>query len=78
MFALCSEPDPRRSICSTRHGCPMIKLPADENIPPRVVEYLRDRGFDVKEGTVAGAAGASDDHAMALESKERRGFHDPG
>jgi len=56
----------------------MIKLPADENIPPRVVQYLRDRGFDVKEVSGAGAAGASDDHAMALESKERRGFHDPG
>jgi hypothetical protein len=27
----------------------MIKLLADENIPPGVVGFLLDRGFDVKE-----------------------------
>ena len=39
----------------------MIKLLADENIPPDVVGFLRNRGFEVKEVSVAGTAGASDD-----------------
>jgi len=54
-----------------------IKLLADKNIPPRVAGYLRDRGFDVKEVSGVRIAGASDEQVMDLESKERRGLHDP-
>lgn len=50
----------------------MIKLLADENIPPGVVGFLRDRGFDVKEVSGAGTAGASDDQVMDLAYREQR------
>ena len=50
----------------------MIKLLADENVPPGVVGFLRDRGFDVKEVGEAGTTGASDDAVMALARKEKR------
>jgi hypothetical protein len=36
----------------------MINLLADENIPPSVVRFLRDRGLEVKELGEAGLAGA--------------------
>lgn len=50
----------------------MIKLLADENIPPAVVRFLRERGFEVKQVTGAGSAGASDDEIMLLARKEER------
>jgi predicted nuclease of predicted toxin-antitoxin system len=50
----------------------MIKLLADENIPPSVVGFLRDRGFDVKQVGGAGTAGASDDQVIGLACQEKR------
>ena len=46
----------------------MIRLLADENIPPNVVRFLRDRGIEVKEVGVAGSAGATDDEIMSEEA----------
>jgi predicted nuclease of predicted toxin-antitoxin system len=42
----------------------MIKFLADENIPFPVVEFLRERGFDVQEATEGGIHGVSDDTIM--------------
>jgi len=50
----------------------MTKLLADENIPPGVVRFLRDRGFEVKEVSGSGLSGASDDAVMLLARKEKR------
>jgi len=50
----------------------MIQLLADENIPPAVVGFLRERGFDVREVSGGEVAGASDDEIMALACKEQR------
>ena len=50
----------------------MIRLLADENIPPNVVRFLRDRGIEVKEVGVAGSTGASDDEIMRLARNEKR------
>jgi len=50
----------------------MIKLLADENIPPAVVGFFREKGFDVKEVNEGGFAGASDDEIMLLASREER------
>jgi len=49
----------------------MIQLLADENIPPAVVGFLRERGFDVREVSGGEVAGASDDEIMALACKEK-------
>jgi predicted nuclease of predicted toxin-antitoxin system len=50
----------------------MIRLLADENIPPAVVEFFRERGFDVKDVNEGGFAGASDDEIMLLACREER------
>jgi predicted nuclease of predicted toxin-antitoxin system len=50
----------------------MTKFLADENIPPAVVRFLRDRGFDVKEVREAGLPGASDDVILSLAREEGR------
>jgi len=44
----------------------------DENIPPAVGRFLRDKGFDVKDARKAGLAGASDDVIVSLAREERR------
>ena len=72
MPALRCKSDPGCRIYTIHGGCPMIRLLADENIPPNVVRFLRDRGIEVKEVGGAGSAGSSDDGIKRLARKENR------
>jgi predicted nuclease of predicted toxin-antitoxin system len=49
-----------------------MKLLADENISPRVVAYLRQRGLDVLDIKESGFNGSTDDDVMRLAFKENR------
>jgi predicted nuclease of predicted toxin-antitoxin system len=50
----------------------MTSFLVDENLPPSVGCFMRDRGFDVKEVREAGMAGASDDAIKSLAKEEGR------
>jgi len=50
----------------------MTSFLADENVPPAIVEFLRQKGFDVKEALELGIPGTPDTMIMELTRKERR------
>ena len=50
----------------------MTSFLADENVPPAIVEFLRQKGFDVKEARELGIPGTPDTMIMELTRKERR------
>jgi len=50
----------------------MIKVLADENIPPPIVEFLHQKGFDIKSLFQGGISGASDKDIMKLACQEQR------
>jgi len=50
----------------------MIKLLIDENIPPALIHFLRDRGFDLKATQGSVAPGCSDSAIMELARQEER------
>jgi predicted nuclease of predicted toxin-antitoxin system len=50
----------------------MIKLLADENIPPAVNSYLKEKGFDVKAVQEFAASGSSDSTVIGLAKQEER------
>jgi predicted nuclease of predicted toxin-antitoxin system len=50
----------------------MTKLLVDENIPPAIVAFLRNKGFDVKEVHEFAASGASDASVMELARRQKR------
>jgi len=50
----------------------MTKFLMDENIPPAVVDFLRNRGFDAKEVRQTEIHGASDDEIMQLAIQDGR------
>ena len=50
----------------------MTKFLADENISPAVIEFLRNKGFDVKAVHDAGKSGGTDDFVMDLAQREER------
>jgi len=50
----------------------MTKFLIDENIPPAVAHFLRDKGFDVKEVREAGIHGISDAEIMDLARQDGR------
>ncbi len=50
----------------------MIRLLTDENIPPVIVKYLRDKGFDVKDIHELDLHGASDSVTLDLARQEKR------
>ena len=49
-----------------------LKLLADENISPRVVTYLRQRGVNVLDVKESGLNGSTDNDLMRLAYKEHR------
>ncbi len=50
----------------------IIKVLADENIPPPIVEFFRKKGFDIKSLSQGGISGASDKDVMKLACQEQR------
>jgi predicted nuclease of predicted toxin-antitoxin system len=44
----------------------MTSFLADENVPPAIVEFLRQKGFDVKEARELGIPGTPDTMIMEL------------
>lgn len=48
----------------------MIQFLLDENIPPAVGQFLRDKGFQTKEVRDSLSPGAPDDAVMALARQE--------
>lgn len=50
----------------------MTKFLVDENIPPAIVAFLKDKGFDVKEVHELLIHGASDISIMGLARQEER------
>jgi predicted nuclease of predicted toxin-antitoxin system len=50
----------------------MSRFLIDENIPPAVARFLRNKGFDVKEVREAGIPGISDAEIMHLARQEER------
>jgi len=50
----------------------MIQFLLDENMPPVVGRFLRDKGFDVKEVRETLSRGAQDDSVIALARQELR------
>jgi len=50
----------------------MTRFLTDENIPPALAEFLRQRGFDVKEVRGIGISGISDARIIELARGEER------
>ena len=50
----------------------MIKVLADENIPPAVNDFLTEKGFDVKAVQEFVASGSADSTVIKLAKKEER------
>jgi predicted nuclease of predicted toxin-antitoxin system len=50
----------------------MIKLLTDENIPPAFVEFLRNKGFDVKDIRELEIHGVSDSLILNLARQDKR------
>lgn len=50
----------------------MVKFLTDENIFPAIVNFLRQRGFDVADVREKGLSGADDDTVIAIARKEGR------
>jgi len=50
----------------------MTSFLTDENIPPAVAEFLRQKGFDVKEAREVGTPGISDSRIIELARREER------
>lgn len=49
-----------------------FKLLTDENVSPRVVTFLRDKGFDILDVKESGMNGTSDQKLLDLAFKEQR------
>jgi predicted nuclease of predicted toxin-antitoxin system len=50
----------------------MISFLIDANVPPALTEFLRQKGFDVKEVREVGAPGISDSRIIELAHREER------
>lgn len=50
----------------------MTSFLTDENVPPALAEFLRQKGFDVKEAREEGTAGFSDSKIIELARMEER------
>lgn len=50
----------------------MTSFLTDENIPPAVAEFLRQKGFDVKEAREVGTPAISDSRIIELARREER------
>ncbi len=50
----------------------MERFLTDENVPPRVVDYLRDKGFDVRAIREFVPAGSSDSEVISIARREER------
>ena len=50
----------------------MIKLLTDENIPSAFVEFLKNKGFDVRDMHESGIHGASDSLILDLARQDKR------
>lgn len=50
----------------------MMKLLADENIPPAIVDFLRNKGFDVKSVHEANLLAPTDSLIIKLASEQQR------
>jgi len=48
------------------------KFLADENVPPALIEFLRDKGFDVKDLRDSAISGSSDSLLIDLARQENR------
>ncbi len=51
---------------------PFLKILTDENISPKVVSFLREKGFDVIDAKEKGWQGAADKFLMAAAWEEKR------
>ena len=50
----------------------MIRFLTDENVPPALAEFLRQKGFDVKETRRVGVSGISDARIIELARRDER------
>ena len=50
----------------------MTSFLTDENVPPALAEFLRQKGFDVKEARRVGIPGISDTRIIELAGREER------
>jgi len=50
----------------------MTSFLTDENVPPALTEFLRQKGFDVKEACQLGTPGISDSGIIELARTEKR------
>jgi len=50
----------------------MVKFLADENIPPIIIDFIRKRGFDIKDIYKIGKSGLSDEGIMEIARAEKR------
>jgi hypothetical protein len=50
----------------------MEKFLLDENIPPAIGDFLREKGFDVEDVWGLGKSGATDEDLIAIASEQER------
>ncbi|MFH0786770.1 MAG: DUF5615 family PIN-like protein [Pseudomonadota bacterium] len=50
----------------------MVKFLADENIPPAIINFIHEKGFDIKDVCKIGKSGASDEEIMEIARAEGR------
>lgn len=50
----------------------MVKFLLDENVPPAIGTYLRDKGFDAVHAYEVGMSGNTDDQIMNFAGREGR------